>query len=53
MPVTIASTGLQAALFMIAISMLTIAATLVIFLLRRSRARAQQSLISQSIDRSR
>ncbi|MGO8698824.1 MAG: hypothetical protein ACLQVY_14010 [Limisphaerales bacterium] len=52
MPVTIASTGQQAALFVIAISLLVIAAALVIFLLRRSRG-AHSSLISQVIDRPR
>jgi hypothetical protein len=52
MPVTIASAGQQAALFVIAISLLTIAVALVIFLLRRSRG-AQPSLISQAIDRPR
>jgi hypothetical protein len=53
MPVAVASTGQQAALFVLAFSLLTIAAVLVIFLLRRSRARPHSSLISQSIDRSR
>jgi hypothetical protein len=52
MRVTIASAGQQAALFVIAISLLTIAVALVIFLFRRSRG-AQPSLISQSIDRPR
>jgi hypothetical protein len=53
MPVTIAPGGQQAALFVIASSLLTIAVVLVVFLFRRSRAQAQPSLISQSIDRSR
>jgi hypothetical protein len=52
MPVTIASAGQQAALFVIAISLLIIAVALVIFLLRRSRG-GQSSLISQVINRPR
>lgn len=52
MPVTIASTGQRAALFVIAISLLTIAVALVFFLLRRSRG-PQSSLISQSLERPR
>ncbi len=52
-PATLASTGAQAALFVCAISLLTIAVALVILLVRRSRGRAHPSLITQSIDRSR
>jgi hypothetical protein len=47
-----ASAGQQAALFVIAFSLLTIAVVLVIFLVRRSRVDAP-SLITQSIDRGR
>jgi hypothetical protein len=43
----------QAALFVTALSLLTIAVVLVLLLVRRSRGGPQQSLISQSIDRSR
>jgi hypothetical protein len=53
MPVTIASTAQQAELFVIAISLLTIAVALVVFLLRRSRGQPRPSLISQSIERPR
>jgi hypothetical protein len=45
--------GNQVSLFIIAISLLTIAIVLVIFLVRRSRHPAQPSLITQSIDRPR
>jgi hypothetical protein len=41
----------QVALYVIAFSLLTIAAVLVVFLVRRSRRVPQPSLISQSIDR--
>jgi hypothetical protein len=53
LPAPIASVGQQAALFVIAFSLLTIAIVLVIFLVRRSRGGSQPSLISQSIDRPR
>jgi hypothetical protein len=53
MPVTIASAGQRAALFAIAVSLVIIAAAAVFFLVRRSRAQPQASLITQSIDRSR
>jgi hypothetical protein len=43
----------QAAMFIMAFSLLTIAVVLVLFLARRSRRKPQSSLISQSIDRSR
>jgi hypothetical protein len=43
----------QLALFIIAISLLTIAVALVVFLIRRSRHAPQSSLITQSIDRPR
>jgi hypothetical protein len=45
--------GQQAAMFIMAFSLLTIAIVLVIFLVRRRKAGSQPSLISQSIDRSR
>jgi hypothetical protein len=45
--------GAQVALFIIAISLLTIAVVLVVFLVRRSRNSSEPSLISQSIDRPR
>jgi hypothetical protein len=47
------SSGTQIALFIMAFSLLTIAVVLVVFLIRRSRAGPQSSLISQSIDRTR
>ena len=50
---TLASTGQQVAMFITAFSLLTIAVVLVLFLVRRSRAAAPPSLISQSIDRTR
>jgi hypothetical protein len=53
MPLAIASTGQQVALFVIAFSLLVIAVVLVVFLVRRSRGHASPSLISQSIDRGR
>ncbi|HEY3913033.1 MAG TPA: hypothetical protein VGN61_00995 [Verrucomicrobiae bacterium] len=46
-----ASTGQQVALFVIAISLLTIAVVLVIFLIRRSRGNSQSSPISRPADR--
>jgi hypothetical protein len=52
-PLAVASTGQQVALFVIAFSLLTIAVVLVVFLVRRSRGNAPPSLISQSIDRGR
>jgi hypothetical protein len=52
-PFAVASAGQQAALFIIAFSLLTIAVVLVVFLVRRSRGNAPPSLISQSIDRTR
>ncbi|HEY3860612.1 MAG TPA: hypothetical protein VGO59_01885 [Verrucomicrobiae bacterium] len=48
-----ASSGQQAALFVIAFSLLAIAIFLGVFVIRRSKAGSQQSLISQSIDRTR
>jgi hypothetical protein len=48
-----ASAGQQAAMFVIAFSLLTIAVVLVLFLVRRSRGGSRPSLISQSIDHSR
>jgi hypothetical protein len=48
----VASTGDHIALLVIALSLLTIAVVLVVFLMRRTRGGAQPSLISQSIDRS-
>jgi hypothetical protein len=51
-PVAVAATtGDHIALLIIAISLLTIAVALVVFLFRRSRGGHQPSLISQSIDR--
>jgi hypothetical protein len=47
------SAGQQAAMFIMAFSLLTIAVVLVLFLIRRSRGGPQTSLISQSLDRSR
>jgi hypothetical protein len=47
------STSQQAAMFVMAFSLLTIAVVLVVFLVRRSRGGPPSSLISQSIDRSR
>ncbi len=46
-----ASTVQQVLLFVIALALLTIAAALVIFLIRRSRGPQQPSLITQSMDR--
>ena len=46
-----ASTVQQVLLFVIALALLTIAVTLVIFLVRRSRGPSQPSLITQSMDR--
>jgi hypothetical protein len=51
LPAPAASTGQQIALFVIAISLLTIAVVLVVMLIRRSRGNSRASLISQSIDR--
>jgi hypothetical protein len=51
--VVAATTGQLAAMFIMALSLLTIAVVLVLFLVRRSRGGPQPSLISQSIDRSR
>jgi len=53
MAVAVASTGQQAALFVIAFSLLTIAVALVVLLVRRFRGGPAASLISQSIDRGR
>jgi hypothetical protein len=53
LPAPTASLGQQIALFVIAISLLTIAVVLVILLVRRARGDARPSLISQSIDRGR
>jgi hypothetical protein len=52
-PLAVVSTAQQAALFVIAVSLLTIAVVLVVFLVRRSRGDSPPSLISQSIDRGR
>jgi hypothetical protein len=46
-----ASAGQQIALYVIAISLLTIAVVLVIFLIRRSRGNSQSSPISRTVDR--
>jgi hypothetical protein len=51
--ITVPPAGQQAALFIIAISLLTIAVVLVVFLVRRWRGDAAGSLISQSMDRGR
>jgi len=51
--VVAATTGQLAVMFIIAVSLLTIAVALVLILLRRWRGGPQPSLISQSIDRSR
>jgi hypothetical protein len=52
--VAVAATSVaqQVAMFIMAFSLLTIAVVLVIFLVLRSRRKAQASLISRSIDRS-
>jgi hypothetical protein len=53
-PPPVAATGLrQVELFVMAISLLTIAIVLVVLVVRRSRGAGQTSLISQSIDRGR
>jgi len=53
-PPPVAATGLgQVELFVMAISLLTIAIVLVVLVVRRSRGTGQTSLISQSIDRGR
>ncbi len=52
-PLAVVSTAQQVALFVIAMSLLTIAVVLVVFLVRRSRGGSPPSLISQSIDRGR
>jgi hypothetical protein len=53
-PPPVAATGLgQVELFVMAISLLTIAIVLVVLVVRRSRGHGQTSLISQSIDRDR
>jgi hypothetical protein len=52
-PLAVVSTAQQLALFVIAVSLLTIAVVLVVFLVRRSRGNSPPSLISQSIDRGR